>query len=255
MGKIKDITGMRSGRLVAVSFAGVNKKRYALWECKCDCGNTTIKESRYITGGYVISCGCAIHSLEGYQTTHGMSKTPIYKTWCGIKDRCLNPKNTAYPSYGGRGISICERWMKFENFYEDMGDRPEGMSLDRIDNDQGYSKENCRWATQSIQTYNRRKHKTTGSSKAVYKGVHYFKRDDNFMSSVMIDGDAIYLGKSTSNLLLGLRYDAALSLSGRSEFNNRSMGLLDETLEDRFPCDFTFWNEYVPKIPQPLKFV
>jgi hypothetical protein len=90
-------------------------------------------------------------------TIHGMSKTKTYRTWQSMKARCTNPSNVQYMDYGGRGIGVCEEWMKFENFFEDMGLRPEGMSLDRIDNEKGYSKENCRWATEFEQKRNTRR--------------------------------------------------------------------------------------------------
>jgi len=99
--------------------------------------------------------------------THGQSHTPTYTSWYAMKQRCSNPNNKVYKYYMERGIDFCERWRKFENFLEDMGPRPEGKTLDRIDNDKGYSIENCRWATHSEQRINQRRMKENNQ---IYKG-------------------------------------------------------------------------------------
>jgi len=97
------------------------------------------------------SCGCR----SSRNRRHGLSDTPIHRVWSDMKYRCELPTNQAYPRYGGRGITVCERWQTFENFLEDMGDKPPGMSIDRIDNDKGYEPSNCRWATDLEQSRNR----------------------------------------------------------------------------------------------------
>ena len=105
-----------------------------------------------MVGGKTISCGCA-------KGTHRLTNTPIYHTWSGMIQRCENNKNTNYYKYGARGIKVCEEWHKFKNFFADMGERPINKTLDRINNNKGYCKENCRWATVAEQTHNTRRNR------------------------------------------------------------------------------------------------
>jgi len=106
---------------------------------------------------------------------HGMSKTRTYRSWEAMKYRCNSPKHPKYENYGGRGISYCKEWEDFMNFYEDLGDRPEGTSLDRIDNDWDYCKENCRWATIEEQNRNRRAERVSKNNISGVTGVSYQK--------------------------------------------------------------------------------
>ena len=127
----------------------------AVWLCRCDCGNEIIAFGHSLRSGNTRSCGC-IRSELSASATHRMTGTPEYRAWYSIKDRCNNPNNEDYHNYGGRGIKVCDRWSKFENFFSDMGLRPGGMSLDRQDVNGDYEPRNCRWATSKEQARNQR---------------------------------------------------------------------------------------------------
>ena len=128
--------------------------------CRCDCGSETVVAINHLCSGHTKSCGCH-HRQQATlaSTTHGMQSTPTYSTWCAIKARCNNPKNTRYHRYGGRGIRMCQRWSEsFEAFLEDMGEKPSSRhSIDRYPNNDGhYEPGNARWATNTEQARNRR---------------------------------------------------------------------------------------------------
>jgi len=153
MRKRIDLTGKKFGRLIVIGFSHIGKNRDSYWIARCVCGgNTKAVSGDSLKRGTSKSCGCLCISLI---STHRLSLTPVYMVWKQIKDRCFNPNNKRYKHYGGRGIAICERWMKFENFFEDMGHKPKGLYIDRIDNNKGYYKQNCKWSTPREQANNR----------------------------------------------------------------------------------------------------
>lgn len=125
------------------------------WECMCLCGTVVIVSGSHLNNGNTRSCGCLCkEETKRAVTKHGKSRSRAYTSWAGMLYRCEVSSCTRHDYYGGRGISVCDRWHKFENFYSDMGNPPHGYSIDRIDNDLGYSPENCRWATQNTQMQN-----------------------------------------------------------------------------------------------------
>lgn len=153
MKKLIDLIGVRFERLTVIREIERDKYNGRQFACKCDCGNTCNVSFNSLRMRHKMSCGCLFKELR---ITHGMSRKRIYHIWQGMKQRCFDKNATHYKDYGGRGITVCERWLKFENFLEDMGERPEGKSLDRINNNGDYEPENCSWATNKEQSNNQR---------------------------------------------------------------------------------------------------
>lgn len=156
--------GKKFGKLTAIEPSG-RERRYVVWRCQCECGGERLVRSDRLAGGIITSCGCP-DWFDGFsggdlkrqsRNVFGQRGLPTYNTWRDMIQRCYNKNNDHYDRYGGRGITVCNEWRRFEDFVLDVGLRPPGTTLDRINPDLGYSKMNCRWATPTTQALNRAK--------------------------------------------------------------------------------------------------
>ena len=165
----KDKTGQRFNRLVVLGDSGQRKFKAVVWLCQCDCGQKTFVDTKSLTTGNIKSCGClqreaASRMCKEERTTHGMTKTRLYRVWRSMKCRCLLKTNISYPYYGGRGVKICNEWLSFEPFMQWAlsNGYKDNLTIDRIDVDDDYKPDNCKWSTMAEQNRNQRRHKARG---------------------------------------------------------------------------------------------
>jgi hypothetical protein len=171
MTKIRDITGMRFGSLVALKRIGSDEKGHSLWECKCDCGKTIVNLSNRLLTGNTSTCGC--------RNGHGMRYTRIYRTWINMHVRCRDTKSENYKYYGGRGICVCPEWKDFKNFlsWAKVNGYADNLTIDRKDSKEGYYPENCQWVT--IAENFKRKIITTEGRKNMSESAKRRKHDNS----------------------------------------------------------------------------
>ena len=210
------------------------KKRFGIYKCGF-CGNEFRTQTSLVKSGHTKSCGCyqKRRTSESHKT-HGLGYTRLYRIWFSIKDRTLNPKHKHYNDYGDRGITICDEWkndfMSFYNWAISNGyEENKGLSIDRIDNDAGYSPENCRWTTKTIQSRNQkiRKDNTSG-----YKGVYYNKRNNKYKAQIRVNKKLIHLG------VFQTAVEAAKAYNNYIIENNLEGFILNEIPDSHIPLQF-----------------
>jgi hypothetical protein len=202
---ILGVVGMKFGRWTAIN-KEPNKGKYICYRFRCECGTESVLTLSSVKSGNSLSCGCYQKELASLRrTSHGKSATPTYAAWNTMRQRCSNPNNGKFKNYGARGITVCDRWNTFENFLEDMGERPHGLTLDRINNSLGYFKGNCRWASQQDQQNNRRNNKLVefdGKTMTVAQWERHLGVAKDFLKRRLLEGFSMERAINTPKRIL-----------------------------------------------------
>lgn len=178
-----NLIGKKFGRWTVSSRSKTRLHNQVYWRCVCSCGSVKDVNGGSLRSGVSMSCGC--YNLEKIMlrnTKHGRYGCGSYTSWANMIQRCTNKKNPGYKNYGGRGIGVCKRWLTFQNFYQDMGDRPPKKEIDRINNNGDYGPTNCRWVNKKTQNRNRRNNKylvCSGENKLIAEWADIFQIDKN----------------------------------------------------------------------------
>lgn len=188
MSKFMDLTGQTYGMLTVLAKAITPPSKGVRWECLCQCGEKAEVAANHLRSGATTSCGCFRVAVK---TTHGKRGSSTYTAWGNMIARCTNPNSPSYPDYGGRGLKVQDSWLIFENFYADMGDKPKGLTLEREDNERGYFKDNCKWATTAEQALNKRVRADNSSGT---RGVYFNAPRNKWTVQLHREGKSKHIG-------------------------------------------------------------